>query len=273
MNMLAFGAHEWMIFGGAAAGCSLIMAILWAIATKIRDASCVDVAWAGLLGLSAIYYALLGDGLTERRVLIGVVGGVWGLRLAMHLLKDRILKATEEDGRYQALRADWGESATKKFFVFFQAQAVLDITLAIPFLIAASNPDPLSFADYIGAALWLIGIAGESVADAQLAKWRRNPANKGKTCRAGLWRYSRHPNYFFEWLMWCSFAIVGASWPIDASWLCWLAPAAMLFFIFKITGIPPTEARALLSRGDDYREYQRTTSVFVPWFPREGVRS
>jgi steroid 5-alpha reductase family enzyme len=273
MSLLAFGTHEWTIFAGAAIGCSLIMAALWAVATKIKDASSVDVAWAGLLGLSAIYYALLADGLFERRVLIGVIGGVWGLRLATHLLRDRILKATEEDGRYQALRAEWGVAATRKFFVFFQAQAMLDITLAIPFLIAASNSESLGVTDYVGCGLWLIGIIGESIADGQLAAWRRDPKNKGRTCRGGLWRYSRHPNYFFEWLMWCSFAIVGASWPVDLSWLCWLAPAAMLFFIFKITGIPPTEARALLSRGDDYRDYQRTTSVFVPWFPREGVRS
>ncbi|MFZ4575652.1 MAG: DUF1295 domain-containing protein [Phycisphaerales bacterium] len=272
MTILATLGGTWTMLAFAAAGCSLVMGALWWWATLRKDASSVDVAWDGLLGLLAPAYAVFGDGEVERRVLIGVMGGVWGLRLAWHLLTDRILKATEEDGRYQALRANWGTSATWKFFIFFQAQGVLDVLLSVPFLIAATRAGPLGATDAIGLGVWLVGLCGESIADAQLAAWRRNPANRGKTCRRGLWRFSRHPNYFCEWLMWCSYAIVAGGAAPSWAWLCWLAPLAMLFLILKVTGVPPTEARALRSRGDDYRAYQRTTSVFFPWFPKpEGA--
>lgn len=274
MVTLASLSQSWMLLGGAFLFCSLVMLALWGLATRHRDASCVDVAWAGLLGVLAIAYGALGEGLAERRALIGAVGGVWGLRLAWHLFRDRIWRAKEEDGRYQQLRAEWGERATSKFFVFFQAQGLLDVLLSIPFLVAAMTPAPLALTDYAGGALWLVGIVGESIADAQLAAWRRNPANRGRTCRAGLWKFSRHPNYFFEWLMWCAYAVIAAGPAVGWSWLVWLAPAMMLLLITKVTGIPPTEARALRTRGEDYRAYQRTTSAFVPWFPSaEGGRA
>jgi len=248
------------------AACALGMLLLWAFATRKRDASSVDVAWAGFLGILAIAYALTGAGHPHRRLLIGLIGGVWGLRLAWHLLTDRVLKAREEDGRYQKLRADWAPHATRNFFIFFQAQGLLAALLAIPFAIAANTGGPLTPLDIAALLLWLIGITGESLADRQLAAWRSNAANKGKTCRAGLWNYSRHPNYFFEWLMWCAYALVATGAPLG--FFAWAAPALMLFLILKVTGVPPTEARALKSRGDDYRAYQRTTSVFVPLPPK-----
>jgi steroid 5-alpha reductase family enzyme len=118
---------------------------------------------------------------------------------------------------------------------------------------------------FIGA----LAVVGESIADGQLARFRADPANRGRTCREGLWRYSRHPNYFFEWIHWWAYVPLAAS---SAWWPATLAgPALMLFFILYVTGIPPTEERALLSRGDDYREYQRTTSAFFPWFPRRST--
>ncbi len=124
--------------------------------------------------------------------------------------------------------------------------------------------------DLAGFAIVLASIAGESVADRQLRRFRHDPANRGRTCREGLWRYSRHPNYFFEWLHWWSYAILAIGGPL--SWLAALAPLVMLVFILFVTGIPPTEARAVASRGEDYREYQRTTSAFVPWPPGDPPR-
>lgn len=242
------------------------MFALWLYATAKKDASIVDVAWAGLLGCIAIAVAILGDGLIERRILIGCIGGIWGLRLAGHLLFDRVLKAREEDGRYQELRAKWGASANRNFFMFFQAQGLLAAVLGLPFMMAAHSDATLGIFDYLAAGLWLVGIVGEWIADRQLAKWRANSSNRGKTCRAGLWRYSRHPNYFFEWMMWCAYAFLAATFPWG--YVAWAAPGLMLFLILKVTGIPPTEARALQSRGDDYRKYQQETSAFVPWFPR-----
>jgi steroid 5-alpha reductase family enzyme len=114
-----------------------------------------------------------------------------------------------------------------------------------------------------GVIVWLIAVAGETIADRQLARFRRDPANRGQVCRAGLWRYSRHPNYFFEWVHWLSYVLIG-----HGEWLTWIGPVGMLLFLFRVTGIPYTEMQALKSRGDRYREYQSTTNVFFPWFPR-----
>ncbi len=120
--------------------------------------------------------------------------------------------------------------------------------------------------EFGGAAIWLIAVIGESTADYQLKKFKADPANKGKICDRGLWYYSRHPNYFFEWLIWVAYFLFAAGAP--GGWITIYCPLLMLLFLTKITGIPPTEAQSLKSRGDAYRDYQRRTSAFVPWFPR-----
>ena len=145
---------------------------------------------------------------------------------------------------------------------------MLCIVLATPFLLASQNPAP-AFSDfeYAAAVLWVVAIAGEITADMQLNSFKSNAANRGKTCRAGLWKYSRHPNYFFEWLIWVAFCLFA----IDSKYgyLALFPPALMLYFLFRVTGIPATEAQALRTRGEDYKRYQETTSAFVPWFPRK----
>ena len=100
----------------------------------------------------------------------------------------------------------------------------------------------------------------------QLQGFKKDPANRGKTCRAGLWSYSRHPNYFFEWLIWVSFFIFASASPYG--WISIVCPVLIFYFLFKVSGIPATEAQALRTKGDDYRDYQRTTSAFFPWFPK-----
>lgn len=248
-------------------GLVVVMTGLWVIQWRQTDAGVVDVGWAGGLGLLAIWFAVAGDGDMHRRLLVGCLGGFWGLRLAVYLLFNRVL-GKEEDGRYQQLRASWGERANGRFFWFFQSQALLAAILAIPFLFAGFNDRPtIHPLEWIAVAVWLTGIIGESVADWQLARFRADPDNRGMTCRVGLWRFSRHPNYFFEWLIWCAYALLAL--PAPLGWLALACPAIMLFLILKVTGIPPTEARALASRGDDYRRYQRETSAFFPWFPRK----
>lgn len=258
--------NGWQQAASIGAGAALGMFVLWLVQMRTRNAGVVDVGWAAGLGLAAIFAALTGAGEPERRILIGAMGGLWGLRLAAHLLHDRVIGEPEE-GRYQKLREDWGRNANRNLLLFFECQALLVAGLAAPFILASGPGAPaLSALDIAGAALFLVGIGGEAIADRQLHRFKREPSNKGKVCKVGLWRYSRHPNYFFEWLIWCSFAVVAVSgqW----GWAALAAPAVMLFFILKVTGVPPTEARALRSRGDAYREYQRTTSVFVPWPPK-----
>jgi steroid 5-alpha reductase family enzyme len=251
-----------------AVGSGLVMFFLWILQLRTKDAGVVDVGWAACLGAAAAFCGLTGEGDTLRRALVGVMGAVWGFRLASHLLFDRVLRGPE-DGRYQMMREKFAGHVNTVFLFFFLAQALLVVILSAPFLIAArdtrSGPSGL---DLAGSLIWLVGVIGETIADRQLAQFKRDASSRGRVCAVGLWRYSRHPNYFFEWLMWIGYATVAASAPWG--WLAWSAPALILLFVLKVTGIPPTEARALRSRPEAYRQYQQTTSAFVPWFPRRA---
>jgi steroid 5-alpha reductase family enzyme len=164
------------------------------------------------------------------------------------------------------MRLEKGARFQAWLFYFFQAQALSVVLLSISILGVLLDPPTQILPLALGSLCFAIAIVGEAVADRQLERFRADPANRGRVCRAGLWRLSRHPNYFFEWLHWLAypfFAIGG-----EYAWLTWFAPVVMYVLMTKVTGIPPTEAQALRSRGDAYREYQRTTSAFFPWFPR-----
>lgn len=249
--------------------------LLWALAAAVQtlgwvwqkrrdNAGIVDVIWSFGVGGAAVLFAVLGDGALLPRVLLGGLGGVWGIRLGWHLWH-RVSREAE-DGRYRNLREHWGGNQLY-FFLFFQFQALLIVLFALPFLAVARNPvaavTPWLVA---GVAVWLLSVVGEGIADRQLARFRENPANKGKTCREGLWRYSRHPNYFFEWLHWFAYVLLAAGSPWF--WLSAAGPVVMYLFLRYVSGIPYTEAQALRSRGDDYRRYQQTTPMLFPWFPK-----
>lgn len=243
------------------------MFILWLLHFPMRNAAIVDFGWAAGLALLGGMYALLAGGLPLRALLIGGMSVIWGLRLAFHLLFDRILGHPEE-GRYQQLRKDWKTNLGAKFLAFYLFQGLLDVALSIPFLLGARNTAPrISPVEWMAVALWFIAVAGETLADRQLADFKSRPENRGRTCRQGLWQYSRHPNYFFEWLIWVSFSLFALSSPYGYFGL--ISPALILYFLLRVTGIPATEAQALRSRGDEYRQYQRTTSAFIPWFPKK----
>ena len=173
-----------------------------------------------------------------------------------------------EEGRYADLRARWGSHAQRRFFVFFQAQALLTAVLAsafvVPFFVA---PWDSGWLRAIGVALAALGVIGETIADAQLRRWKRDPAHRGRVCDAGLWSWSRHPNYFFEWCVWLGHAVYGVAfspWGLIAI----AGQAIILGSIFGVTGIPPTENQAIRSKGDAYREYQKRVSRFVPMPPK-----
>jgi steroid 5-alpha reductase family enzyme len=244
-----------------------MMLVLWVIHLLIRNAAIVDVGWAAGLAILAIFYAVAGPGYHARKWAIASMAGFWGLRLAAYLLFARVLGHPEE-GRYVQLRTEWKTNLPLRFLFFFEFQALLDVVLSLPFLLACMDTRmPLGISEKTGAAIWLIAMAGEALADEQLKAFKNNPANKGRTYRAGLWKYSRHPNYFFEWLIWIGYAVFAVSSPWG--WLGLLSPAMVLYFLLGVTGIPATEAQALRSRGNEYRAYQRTTSAFVPWFPKK----
>jgi steroid 5-alpha reductase family enzyme len=246
---------------------SLGMALLWKVAERRTQRALADLGWTIGVGILALTWSTLGEGDLWRRVLLAAMGLIWCVRLAVHLWRDR-LKSGKEDGRYIAISQNWGEHASRRYFIFFQAQGLLSFLLSFSFYAAATNTTPFpNYLDLMALSWWIACILCESLADRQLARFRATPANRGRTCRDGLWRYSRHPNYFFEWLQWMTFFFL--AWYTPLWWIPLLVSMVLLGLIFGVTGIPPTEAQAILSRGEDYRAYQRTTSRFIPWFPKK----
>jgi steroid 5-alpha reductase family enzyme len=244
--------------------------VLWLVECLKEDAGVIDLGWTLGVGVLAVYYATSAAGYAPRRVLVATMASLWSFRLALYILIDRLFKE-QEDGRYQDLRAYWGGGwgAHRRFLWFFEAQSLLVVLFSLPMLVLVQNPRAsLSAWEIAGVLVWLVSVAGESVADRQLARFRADPSSAGRVCRAGLWRYSRHPNYFFEWVHWWAYVFMGIGAPFG--WLTLIGPAAMWLFLQKLTGIPATETHALKSRGEEYRAYQRSTSAFVPWFPKRA---
>lgn len=259
----------WILFLIGWATAATLLLGLYLLQVRTKDATAVDAGWAGSLVAIAIVYAILGPGAVEHRVLIATLAGLEYARIALVVIR-RIGRG--EDSRYRDLRARWGEKGREQlsFAIFYQAQAALAAVFSIPFLLVCFNRnDGLQPLEWAGAALWLVAAPLEAVADRQLAAFKRDPANRGQTMRFGLWRYSRHPNYFFQWLVWCAFALVALAAPWG--WIGLYAPALILYLILFVTGIPPSEQASLRSRGDDFRRYQRETSAFVPWFPKRST--
>lgn len=248
-------------------GASVMMGVLYVVQRWTSDAGIVDAGWSAGIGLMAVWYGIAGGGALYLRVAMMLVAVLWSFRLASFIVRDRLFKG-HEDGRYSALRTQWGDHAQRNFFLFFQAQAFLVVLFSLPLLaVAQANPRDSVLSAVLGV-LWGWGsILGESIADWQLSHWRRNPENAGKTCCMGLWRWSRHPNYFFEWLHW--WAYVWMTLGTTGVWIALIGPILMLAFLYRITGIPYTEKQALKSRGDNYLEYQRSTSAFFPWPPKK----
>lgn len=241
------------------------MSAVWLWAKSIENAGVVDVFWAFNFPVIGILIYFLGDGIALRRELICGMVVIAGARLGLHLWKRVIGHLEEEEGRYKQLRKEWAPQADKKFFWFFQFQAISNVILAAPFFLIALNPAPvLNVVEYIAVGLWVIAVVGEGVADWQLTQFKKDPANKGEVCSAGLWNYSRHPNYFFQSLLWISYFLFAVTAPWG--WIAVISPAIILYLLFNVTGIPATEEQSLRSKGDKYRIYQKTTSVFFPWF-------
>ena len=242
-------------------------ALLYLVARRMDNYGIVDIAWSYAFGALAAFYALLGPGWPVRRALIAAMAVVWSARLGTHLCVRVLGHHPVEDGRYQQLRKDWAGNFAAKMFGFFQMQAVSVVLLGAAFLIACLNPAPgLHLLEDAGAILWLVAISGESLADAQLAAFKKQGGTHGRVCDVGLWHYSRHPNYFFEWLIWVAYFVFALASPWG--WVAIVGPASILYLLLRVTGIPMTEQQSLRSRGDAYRRYQKTTSAFVPWPPK-----
>jgi len=241
--------------------------VLYFVGRKINHAGIIDVGWAYLIGFLAIFYALVSYGFPARRFLLGVFGGLWGLRLGTYILLDRII-GKPEDPRYVQLKQQWKPFGAVKMFWFYIMQGVVVIWFSLPFLIGSQNIyDTISLVEWLAVALWFLCFMCEWTADIQLSYFKKHNLDKSKTCRIGLWRYSRHPNYFFEFMIWLSLGLFVSESPFGE--IAWTCPAAILFFLLKVTGIPKSEEQAIKSRGEDYHRYQQETNRFIPWFPRK----
>ena len=266
MNLLQ-QASSLLLWGWAAL--AVLFAYLWRRQLRSRNATSVDAAWSLTIGVLAVTAAVTATGSSSQRLLAAVAAGLWSARLTSYLVFDRVLMESAEDGHYRALRNRLGRREALGFFFVYQLQAVLALGFATPFVL-------MCYGESLGiTALQITGIAVavssqilESIADRQLARHRADRTMRGKACRRGLWRYSRHPNYFFEWLTWCGFALVHAE---ALGWAAAIAPVAMGLATRFFTGVPFTEKRALVSRGDDYRRYITETNVFFPWFPNRST--
>jgi steroid 5-alpha reductase family enzyme len=245
--------------------CCAIMFLVWLWSYKIKNAGVVDIFWSYNFPVIAIILLLCAPGFETRKLLICGMVMIAGIRLGTHLAIRVTRHLRQEEPRYAQIRKEWGEKAEVKMALFFQMQALSNVLLAVPFFIITLNTRPqLSAFEYAGGVLWLISVLGEATADAQLAAFKKDAANKGKVCDKGLWGYSRHPNYFFEWLMWVSYFVFALGSPYG--YLAIISPAIILYLLLKVTGIPMTEEQSIRSKGEAFREYQKRVSVFVPWF-------
>ena len=253
-----------MLLAGLAVVC-VLMAATWSVAKKINNAGIVDAVWTASFFIVTLLYATTGKGDATHRFLILILVFCWSMRLTVHLASRVKSMWPKEDGRYAHLRKEWGDQAQRNLFIFFQIQALSVVLLSLPMVVICSSAHAsIKPVEIAGIICWLIGVVGESMADKQLSDFVKVPENKGKTMMSGLWNYSRHPNYFFEWIVWVGYFLLAVN---CANGLCTIiVPIAMLHFLVNVTGVKLAEQGSLRSRGDEYRQYQKTTSPFVPWF-------
>lgn len=245
----------------------LVFVFAWVWARRCNNYSLVDAVWAYGIGLVGEFWLIASGEWTWKSFAAAFLLAVWSLRLGWHL-QSRICRAKPlEDARYVKLRQLWTGREASAFFWFFQAQAMSVILLALPFLWIAQDPDgSWNCWETVGLAVALLGIVGEGLADSQMSRFKLRNLDSKAVCQEGLWHYSRHPNYFFESIIWIGFYLIacGSEW----GWTTIHAPTAIMVLLLRVTGIPPNEAAALLRKGDAYRRYQKTTSPFIPWPPK-----
>jgi steroid 5-alpha reductase family enzyme len=260
---------------------SVLMAGAWMVQSRTGNSGWVDTIWTfslGLVGAGSALWPVAGSVPNARQWLVAGLVLTWSLRLGLHIAVRSF--GMTDDPRYAAFAREWGVDSPRKMFIFLQNQGLGAVPLVFAIFVAARFPsDLLRLSDYLGVLVLLAGIAGEGVADAQLKRFRADPANKGRVCDAGLWRWSRHPNYFFEWFGWLAYPVIALSGDFGLSyspsypwgWATLVAPAIMYWFLVHVTGIPPLEQQMLRSRGERYRDYQSRTSMFFPLPPQKGV--
>jgi steroid 5-alpha reductase family enzyme len=248
---------------------SAIMSFAWIVQQKTGNCGWIDAVWTfGLMAIgvvSALWPLSESNAPSQRQILVACLVAIWGLRLGIYIVQRSASKA--DDPRYAKLIAEWGQDANRQMYILLQKQALVSIPLAFSIAIAAHNPAPgRDSQDAVAVIIFAIGLIGGAVADRQLGTFIKQPGNQGQLCNVGLWRYSRHPNYFFEWLLWVSYAVfaINLSGAYPWGWLALIAPAMIYWLLVYVSGVPPLEEHMIRRRGETYRRYQETTNMFFP---------
>jgi steroid 5-alpha reductase family enzyme len=250
----------------AAGAIAVLMVVTWLISLAVKDASIVDIIWGFGFVVVALVSAIVGEGFADRRwILLGLVG-VWGLRLTGYLAWRNL--GHGEDSRYVAMRRKWGDRFWwVSFFQVFLLQGVLMWVVSLPVQLAATAAEPDSFGPlaYLGAAVWTVGFLFETIGDAQLARFKADPDNKGHVMDHGLWRYTRHPNYFGDFCVWWGIFLIAAEtgpgrWGI-------VGPVVMSVLLMRVSGVTLLE-KTIGKRRPGYAEYAARTSAFFPRPPK-----
>jgi steroid 5-alpha reductase family enzyme len=252
----------WVNFAAVVA----LMVGVWGLSLLLKNASIADVFW----GLGFVLVAWLtffqAQGYPGRKVLLTLFTTIWGLRLSLHILWRNWGQG--EDRRYQAWRAGRGAGFWwVSLFSVFLMQAVLLWFVSLAVQVGQCSPQPAHFTglDFLGALLWGTWFTLEAVADWQLARFKADPANRGRVMNKGLWAYSRHPNYFGESLTWWGLFLIALS--TSYGWWGLVSPVLITFLLLKVSGVVLLE-KDMVERRPEYREYLETTSAFIPWFPK-----
>jgi steroid 5-alpha reductase family enzyme len=245
-----------------------LMTLVWLLSLPLRDASIIDVFWGlGFVLLAWVYWSR-GPQEAPRNLLVPVLVSLWGLRLSGYILWRNW--GHGEDYRYQAMREKYGRSFPwLSLVIVFWLQAALLWLVAMPLLQAQRTPEPLglTWLDALGLALFAVGLFFEAVGDWQMARFKADPASKGQVMDRGLWRYTRHPNYFGDACAWWGLSLIALATPASA-WVL-VSPVVMTLLLLKVSGVALLE-KGLADSRPGYRDYVRRTSAFLPWPPRGG---
>lgn len=239
--------------------------VLWLISIRLTDVSIIDSFWGPGFGLAASSYALVGGGDPVRVALVLALTWIWGLRLGLHIFRRN--HGRGEDPRYQAFREHYGRERYWWFSYFqvFLLQGGLIVVISAPLVVALTQPAPLGLLDLIGVLVWAIGFGFEAGGDAQLARFKADPAHRGQVMNRGLWRYTRHPNYFGNACLWWGFFVLACA--VPWGWVTLPAPIVMTWLLLQVSGVALLERN--MSGRPGYAEYVARTSAFIPWPPRQ----
>lgn len=248
---------------------AVIMSTAWLVQLGARNGGWVDAFWTFGTGVSCVGVALWPDPASSpaRQMLVAALVGVWSLRLGSYIAF-RVAGDRHEDRRYAGLRAEWGGDFQRNMYLLCLVQAPAAALLSMSIFVASHGGSPdLGLRDVFGVAVLMIGIAGEGIADDQMRRFRK-AAQHGAVMDRGLWAWSRHPNYFFEWLVWLAYPVMAFDPVAPATWFSFVAPAMMFLLLRFGTGVPTLEKTMLASRGDRFRDYQKRVSAFFPLPPK-----